>query len=226
MSSRAAAWLNTARSYTYKPELNSVRENSQSMAKKNNETRTGSATGTRVYSSNIHLGGIAGTNNGVIYGSMNFGLVSYSSTPSAFAGGITGMNYGYTYGFNSGDVHNNFYTGGIAGQSYGGAISGSYNDGTIHFYFRESYTYAGGIVGYQFYGFVEGCSNSGTIIYSSPVSYSTSLQPIAGQIAGHFDDCPLPVYYGCSGFVDKGTLITVGSHNQALYVSNGISGEL
>jgi len=103
------------------------------------------------------IGGLVGTNNGIIMSSVN-------------RAALLGV----------GDV------GGIAAANFaGGDIFGVHNHGNISFSNTQNTRSIGGIVGWNNGGSVRGAINWATVAYTGASSASRNLAPNMGQIVGH-----------------------------------------
>ena len=186
-----------------------------------------------VSGSSVAVGGLTGlsddgwiensTNNAAIT-SNNTGVISYGT------GGIVGCNYGSIiyYCNNNGVITGNDDTGGIAGYSEFATISYCNTNANVNYSWKKigPYNEAGGIAGAMCEGTIKHCTFTGMVKYTNSSSTSTTLQPKMGQIIG-MSLCTTLTSNTGNGSVDKGTLQTVGSHNQALYAAQyGLYGQI
>jgi hypothetical protein len=139
------------------------------------------------YSDNVvHVGSIAGWNDGTIEGCAASGYISaYSLGGSSSAGGIAGLNFGTIAGC--------AYNGDISARSLGGGSNTGgitvSNNGTVadcvfkgnvssYSYFGLLTSYAGGIVGFHV-GEMVGCVSSGDVS-----SFSYFFRPLGSNVGG------------------------------------------
>ena len=176
-----------------------------------------------VSAENVNAGLFAGINYGNVCGVYSAGsginpymIRSYNNSTSN-VGGITGINNGNIMSdYNYGHIYSTSNAGGIAGVN-NGTFFGGINEGNIEYNFYLENASIGGFIGVQNSGEIMCFYNIGIIQYVGAPSNSTVLQPAIGQIIGRlnggtYTDCTL------SGSVNKGALMIIGSHNQALYV--------
>lgn len=147
---------------------------------------------------NAHAGGIASSNGkeGIIENCHNMGDISVISLNDAYAGGVTGVNYGIIAscynisGVSATSTVKKAYAGGVTGYNdSNGVIENCYNTGEVTAISTEIYAYAGGISGYNdSLGVIEACYNTGDVFATSKenVAYSGG---ISGANYGTIDIC-------------------------------------
>ena len=175
-----------------------------------------------------YVGGICGTNYGLITGCETSGSIqTYRNL--THNGGIAGVNRGKIENCTNnlliqtiGDI------GGIAGANYdNGVITNCVNVSQQLYQVTDTSKSVGGIVGYQNSGTVTNCVNKGVITIGGNTSNSKSLAPGISQITGTLESGSVNSNT-CNGMVDNYTLRVITwkewifitkTHDQAKYVN-------
>ena len=180
-----------------------------------------------------YAGMFAGVNNGTISQCNSQASYPYAMSPmiqaipnqilSVTAGGIAGYNTrsGLIESCqNYGVMHDVMNMGGITGYNMG-RIDRCHNYAFILYKSTPTSVNIGGIAGIQnaSQGGISSSKNHGVLRYYCPSSTSVTLEPAIAQIVGDNYSGYLQSNTW-SGTVDSSTLITIGNHNQALYVGN------
>ena len=183
-----------------------------------------------VSAENVNAGMLAGINHSNVYSisatgsGINPYMIRSNDNSSSNVGGIIGINNGNMTGNNnSGHIYSTSNAGGITGVNNGTYYSGT-NKGKIDYYFYRENASIGGLAGIQNSGSIQYFTNYGIILYTGGISNSTILQPVMGQFVGRLNGGTIS-NSNLSGTTNKGSLRTIGNHNQALYVDpigNGI----
>lgn len=166
-----------------------------------------------------YVGGIAGTNMGLINGCSISGSIKIENIDGTYAsgayiGGICTSNYGTVNACSSAttivaEAYDSAYAGGIVGRNEtNGIVENSYNTGEVITYIDDqynAYTYTGGIVGKN-YGQVNACYNIGVLDSQRKTSLLGAYTgAIVGDNYGSINQCYYSELQRTSSGEEEGT---------------------
>ncbi|MDR2267252.1 MAG: hypothetical protein LBE09_06700 [Christensenellaceae bacterium] len=189
----------------------------------------------------ISVGGVVGTNRGLLYYVRSYSSNLIINRMNAHTGGIAGYNMQVSdvsvvreddiqynivncYVQNAGKIYSNGYVGGIVGVNNGNLYQCSIDCAMrVELYqINANNRPAGGIVGYNNYGIITICINYATVAFVNPSTENNkNITPMLGQIAGlNYYNTDNLIAYELGGKIEAGSLRTKSKKDryQQLYV--------